>query len=182
MGNIVSHPPVMLVLGAFSRHETAFEWARQIASQAWGPIAFESDVFDFDDTDYYKRSMGDSLRKMFFAFEQFVDPGRLPEFKLTTNDWEESFRTANEYPEPRPLNLDPGYISEAKLVLATTKDRNHRIYLDRGIFAEVTLDYQRGGHWRASEWTYPDYRSSRYHSFFTRCRSALRSHLRSKNE
>jgi hypothetical protein len=56
-----------------------------------------------------------------------------------------------QWPEPRPLNLDPGYLTEAKLVLATTKDRNHRLYLDRGIFAEVTLCYQRGGSgWRAS--------------------------------
>jgi hypothetical protein len=79
-------------------------------------------------------------------------------------------------PESRPLNLDPGYLTEAKLVLASTKDRDHRVYLDRGIYAEVTLHYQRGRGWQPRPWTYPDYRSEPYLQFFTRCRQYLRKH------
>jgi hypothetical protein len=73
----------------------------------------------------------------------------------------------------RPLNLDPGYLTEAKLVLASTKDHAHRIYLSQGIYAEVTLSFRRG-HWRHHDWTYPDYRRDDYHAFFTQCRDYFR--------
>jgi hypothetical protein len=65
-------------------------------------------------------------------------------------------------------------LTEAKLVLATTKDRDHRLYLGRGIFAEVTLYYQRTAGWQTREWTYPDYRSAAYQAFFQQCRDYLR--------
>jgi hypothetical protein len=80
-------------------------------------------------------------------------------------------------PETRPLNLDPGYVSEAKLVLATTKDRDHRLYLQRGIYAEVTLHYYHRK-WTPRDWTYPDYRSDEYHLFLDKCRDYLRQRLR----
>lgn len=76
-------------------------------------------------------------------------------------------------PVARPLNLDPGYLTEAKLVLASTKDHAHRIYLSQGIYAEVTLSFRRG-HWRHHDWTYPDYRRADYHAFFTQCRDYFR--------
>jgi hypothetical protein len=57
--------------------------------------------------------------------------------------------------------------------LASTKDHAHRIYLNDGIYAEVTLAYRRGG-WQAFPWTYPDYRRHDFQEFFTRCRESLR--------
>jgi hypothetical protein len=75
--------------------------------------------------------------------------------------------------EPRPLNLDPGYLTPAKLVLASTKDHAHRIYLSRGIYAEVTLFYK-DRHWQPREWTFPDYRRADYQEFFSQCRAYLR--------
>jgi hypothetical protein len=80
---------------------------------------------------------------------------------------------AAELPAARLLNLDPGYLTEAKLVLASTKDHAHRIYLSQGIYAEVTLSYRRG-HWRHHDWTYPDYQRSDYQAFFDRCRDYFR--------
>ena len=67
--------------------------------------------------------------------------------------------------------------STGKLVLATTKDRDHRLYLGEGIYAEVTLHYQ-GGAWRARPWTYPDCARGDYHEFFLRCREHLRGRQR----
>jgi hypothetical protein len=174
MGSIEPHHPVLLVLAAFSRHAEALQWARQQGEQQWGEIAFTSDFFPFDDTKYYQAEMGTGLKKVFFAFENLVDPACLADIKHQANRWEVEYRERAAWPELRPLNLDPGYLTEAKLVLATTKDRDHRIYLDRGIYAEVTLYYQRGRGWTAREWTYPDYRSDVYHPFLTRCRKYLR--------
>ena len=64
------------------------------------------------------------------------------------------------------MNLDPGYITPAKLVLASTKDHAHRLYLADGIYAEVTLAF-RGKQWQPLEWTYPDYRRADFQEFFT---------------
>ena len=175
MGNIREHLPVLLITAAFSRHDEALDWGREQAERDWGPIALASDRFDFSETQFYESTMGTELKKEFWAFEQLIDPAKLVELKHLTNEWEDEFLRSRSpaYPEPRPLNLDPGYFSEAKLVLATTKDRDHRLYLDRGIYAEVTLYYHAGA-WQWRPWTYPDYRRSDYHQFFTRCRAYLR--------
>jgi len=174
MGQIRPHYPVVLLLAAFSRHESALEWTRQQACRQWGPLALASDVFEFENTGYYEQTMGSGLKKVLLAFADLVDPAVLVEVKHQTNGWEEQFRQLHGGPELRPLNLDPGYVTEAKVVLATTKDRDHRLYLARGIYAEVTLYYQRGRGWQGRDWTYPDYRSAAYHEFFTRCRNFLR--------
>ena len=71
------------------------------------------------------------------------------------------------------MNLDVGYVTEAKLVLASMKDFAHRVYLGAGVHAEVTLLY-RGGGWMSLEWTFPDYASGRYDTFLTGARRLLR--------
>ena len=63
----------------------------------------------------------------------------------------------------------------SKMVLATTKDYSHRIYLSRGICAEVTLHFE-SGQWRPWPWTYPDYASGHYNEFF----ASLREHLKER--
>jgi hypothetical protein len=98
----------------------------------------------------------------------------LADAKILANRWEVEYRERHNHPEPRPLNIDPGYLTEAKLVLATTKDRDHRLYLRDGIFAEVTLYYHRGL-WQKSRWTYPDYQRGDVHVFLNQCRDYLRS-------
>jgi hypothetical protein len=172
MGQPLPHPPVLLLLAAFSRHEAAFDWTRQRAIEAWGPIAMESPAFSFTETNYYKATMGPDLRKVFFAFQGGMDPASLADIKLATNRWEEEYAEMTVHSEPRPLNLDPGYITLAKLVLASTKDFAHRIYLSRGIFAEITLQY-RHQRWAHHEYTFPDYRREDYQQFFSDCRRML---------
>src|SRR4029453_6512530 len=173
MADIQPHRPVLLILAAFSRYGEALDWARKAAEDAWGAVALESERFDHRETSYYEVSMGTNLIKTFFAFETPLDPADLAECKQTSNQWELDYRQLGRHPEPRPLNLDPGYLTDAKLGLATTKDRDHRIYLHSGIYAEVTLHFQRGA-WQARPWTYPDYQRPDYHAFFLRCRDYLR--------
>jgi len=178
MGETLPTQPVLLLMAAFSRHAQALDWARQTAETAWGPAALESERFPFVETSYYDADMGIGLRKQFFAFEQPFDPGELAAVKHLSNDWEAQYQAEASHAEPRPLNLDPGYLTEAKLVLATTKDRDHRIYIGQGMFAEVTLHF-RGGGWRHHAWTYPNYQREDYHAFFDRCREYLRERRRS---
>jgi hypothetical protein len=169
MGQISPPRPVLFIVAAFSRYAEAFDWTRDRTEQRFGPIALESEHFAFDDTNYYEATMGPGLLKQFLAFERLIDPGELPAIKRLTNDWEDEYAAAAGHAEPRPLNLDPGYITLAKLVLASTKDHAHRLYQADGIFAEVTLSYKHRA-WQPHEWTFPDYRRAEYHKFFTRCR------------
>ena len=173
MGQIASHRSVLLITAAFSRYPQALDWGRQQTEQAWGPIALASDLFDHHETHYYDASMGAGLKKTFWAFERLVDPADLASLKLHTNTLEEIYKQTMNHPEPRPLNLDPGYLTEAKLVLASTKDRDHRLYLRDGVYAEGTLYFHQGV-WKTRPWTYPDYQRADYHEFFTRCREYLR--------
>lgn len=177
MGKPTPHTPALLLLAAFSRHDGALDWARDRAVETFGPIALESAIFEFTQTDYYEATMGPGLRKVFFAFAGPFDPANMVDVKLQTNAWEQEYAEQAGHDEPRPLNLDPGYLTLAKLVLASTKDHAHRIYLQRGIYAEVTLFY-RDRRWQAREWTFADYRREDYQQFFSQCRGRLRTLLR----
>lgn len=174
MGDISRPQSVLLILAAFSRHPQALEWAKERVNSAWGPVALASERFAFDATEYYQPTMGAGLEKCFFAFERLVDPGILPELKWQTNAWESEYAERAGHSEPRPLNLDPGYLTPAKLVLASTKDHAHRIYLSRGIFAEATL-YYKDRRWQHRDWTFADYRRADYQRFFSECREYLRA-------
>ncbi len=173
MGNPQPPHQVLLVMAAFSRHAEGLAWAKETAERHLGPVALTSPNFDFNQTDYYTVSMGTNLKKVFYAFETLVDPAELPKVKRMANGWEDEYGRMGTCPEARPLNLDPGYITEAKLVLASTKDHAHRLYLQSGIYGEVTLYYQHR-QWRCHPWTFPDYQTADYHSFFERCRNYLR--------
>jgi hypothetical protein len=176
MAAIQPHRPVLLILAAFSRYSEAIEWGKERAVQAWGPIALQSEWFDHGETNYYQATMGPDLKKTFFAFESLVDPVGIVEWKKASNQREAEYQSLGRHPEARPLNLDPGYLTEAKLILASTKDRDHRIYLGRGIYAENTLYFTRGA-WQTRPWTYPDYQRADYHRFFAQCREFLRHQL-----
>lgn len=167
---------MLLVLAACSRYEAALDWASEQSTAHFGPIALVSEAFAFTETDYYTASMGTDLKKQFFAFERLIDPAALPDIKQASNRWESEYAAVGAHTEPRPLNLDPGYVTPAKLVLASTKDHAHRIYLRDGIYAEITLAF-RQRHWQPQDWTYPDYRREDYQRFFTQCRDRLLSRL-----
>ena len=162
-------------MAVFSPDENAFDWVRSRAEIQWGTLALESETFPFETfTDYYAQSMGATLPKRLWAFETLIMPDALPKIKCLTNDWEAEFRSATNCIAERPLNLDPGYIDLGKLILASTKDHAHRIYLSDGIFAETTLMYTQK-HWKPLPWTYPDFQSAGYQQFLTQSREFLKA-------
>ena len=170
--------PVKLICGMISAKKDLFDQAAAAMSDSFGPVDIVSEVTDFDLTDYYYDQMGRWLYRKFVSFAGLVNPGSLARIKLRTNEIEADFARRAGGPT-RPVNLDPGYLDESKLVLATTKNHSHRIYLGQGIYAEVTLLYRRG-RWQSLGWTYPDYASGRYDAFLTAARDSLRRLAKSK--
>jgi hypothetical protein len=134
-------------------------------AEQWGPISSRTDPFPFDHTTYYQAEMGVHLSKLFCAFSRLIDPQQLVEFKLATNRIEEETAVEGR----RRINLDPGYLEAAKLVLATTKNFSHRIYLGQGIYGDVQL-FWRDGRFQGNPWTYADYLESESLRFFTTLR------------
>ncbi|HQH27703.1 MAG TPA: DUF4416 family protein, partial [Oligoflexia bacterium] len=176
MGRLANHLPVMPVTAIFSRHQDALNWAKEQAVMHWGPLALESSYLPFDNTRYYAHEMGADLLLQLVAFAQFIPPPELVTRKLTANSLEEACAATHSFPEKRPVNIDPGYLTLGKFVLATTKDAAHRLYLGQGIFAEVTLHYAHGA-WQHFPWTYPNYQQEAYQSFLLDCRRYYREHL-----
>ena len=121
----------------------------------------QSNIFDFSFSDYYKEEMGTGLKKVFLSFRLLTDPGTLPTMKLRTNEIEARWSEAGK----RKVNLDPGYITGAKLVLASTKDFAHRVFIGDGIYGDVQLRFVHN-QFRPNEWTYPDYQTGAARSFF----------------
>jgi len=138
----------------------------------FGPIDAKSPEFDFNTSDYYKDEMGNDLKKIFYSFEKLVQPDSLADIKNRTILIELEFVTNNN----RNINIDPGYLEESKLVLASTKNFSHRIYLKDNIWAEVTLAYTRS-EFKTHPWTYPDYSSELALKFLTAARIIYRKQI-----
>ncbi len=172
--------PALRFAAIFGQDPAALDWACARGAREWGAIVQQSADIRFDMTRYYNASMGEGLRKRLVAFETLIDPVLLVASKTSSNAWEAEYQATYTGPVPRAINIDPGYLTEAKVVLATMKDRDHRLYLGESVFAEVTLIYQLPGKWLSSRWTYPDYCRTDYHEFFLACRDYLRRCLQER--
>ena len=159
---------------------TLFDVCTDIICKEYGPIDLESEIIPWDMTDYYRDEMGAGIVRKFIFLQRLIDPGNLPQIKLFTNRIEKAFAVPVGNTVRRRINLDPGYLTEAKVVLGTTKDYSHRIYIGSNIYAEVTLRYStRDRRFIAFDYTYPDYRTDAYGKVFNEARELLRTAIHS---
>jgi hypothetical protein len=153
----------LLFVGALFSTEDHYLEAYRALQKAFGEVIMETPPVRWDFSDHYKDEMGEPLFRRFLFFRDFVEPDQLPKIKLMTNDLEMKLTTKGK----RNINLDPGYLTLAKIVLASTKDYSHRVYLKEGIFAEVTLIFSKAeGKFIPNINTYNDYKDERYLKFF----------------
>lgn len=178
MGSRISsqRPAVKLIAGFIFKEETVFQKARFIVEKYFGSIDFQSQPLNFTHTDYYRKEFGDGLYKRIVSFRKLIPPQKLPEAKILTNKAEKRLSSLRK----RRVNIDPGYLDLSKLVLASTKDYAHRIYLNKGIYAEVTLFYRHKS-FAAWECTYPDYRTPQYLAIFNQIRQIYSAQLNTDN-
>ncbi len=174
MGRIKKPLPGRLIVSAIYSSLGTMRDAILELEKKFGYIQFETDEMEFLHTTYYREEMGDNLKRKFFAFENMIERDQLPEIKLWTNKLEERHGEKVDDFVFRKVNLDPGVLTPANLVLATTKDYSHRIYLKDGIFAEVTLIYEKKK-FRPLTWTYPDYYEPEVIDFFEKVRDTMKN-------
>jgi hypothetical protein len=179
MGSIRNFNPVKLFIGVLLSDKGLLPIIRERLIARFGMIDHESPIIPFVFTDYYSPEMGAIIDRLFFSFERLIDADELAEIKRRTNTLEEEFSSeqTGQRSVKRPVNLDPGYLEHAKVILASTKNFYHRIYLGRGIFAEVTMHFKNNT-FQFFPWTYPDYQSKEYQEFFLRIRHIYRSQLK----
>ena len=176
MGSIRAFNPVKLFVGVLVASEDLVPEVESQLLASYGNVDYKSPLLPFTFTDYYRRETGDRILRVFFSFERLIDADQLADIKCRTNALEETFAAAGATVK-RPVNLDPGYLEHSKIVLASTKNFYHRMYLGRGIFGEVTMHF-RNGAFEFFPWTYPDYKSAEYLAFFLELRSIYRGQLR----
>jgi hypothetical protein len=122
-------------------------------------------MIPFEVTDYYQDEMGWGIQRIFLSFQRLIDPAGLADIKIDTNRIEDELAVDGR----RKVNLDPGYMDVCKVVLASAKYNGQKIYLEKGIYADPTLHYQKG-HFEPYPWSFPDFKDGRYESVFLRIR------------
>lgn len=165
MGRPKNPDPGALIVGIMYRKPEILEQATDALVKRFGPVTLAGDAFAFDMSDYYVPEMGSGIMKRFVCFSRPIALDMLPEIKLVTNSVEEQFGIMNTGVFYRLVNIDPGYVTLAKLVLASTKDYSHRVYLSRGIYGETMLRFV-GTSFVPLDTTYPDYRTPSALAFF----------------
>jgi hypothetical protein len=178
MGSAKPPEDVKLFIGLISGQPSLFKQASLELMRMFGPVETATLHYPWNHTNYYEKEMGRDLFRQFLFFQNLISPDRMAEIKGRTNLLEQqwvlqadSALPAGKKAARRQINLDPGYLAPSKVVLATTKDFAHRIYLSKGIYAEVALVY-RGKSFVALPYTYPDFRTPEYIELFNIARSS----------
>jgi len=172
MGLIDKPLPAKLIVGFIFKDNLVFTKTQTALIKRFGKIDFKSQILEFSYTNYYEKEFGINLKRQFVSFAKLINPENLASIKTIANAIELKLAKKGK----RTINIDPGYLQLSKLVLATTKDFCHRIYLNKGIYAEITLSY-RGNTFKPCEYTYPDYKTAEYIKIFNRIRDIYKEQI-----
>lgn len=169
--------PVKLFIALLCSHESLLPVVEEALVERFGPMELASPSFPWEMTDFYQKEMGPKLLRKFISHLALITPDRLAEIKTMSQQLESNFLWHEGRKKGRRVNIDPGYLDANKVVLATTKDAAHRIYLRSGIYGEATLTYRHGSY-HPHDQTYPDYRWEETLSYFARLRSKYMEQLK----
>lgn len=173
MGMIKQPTPILYFTSIIFNNEPLLPIVEEELEGLLGPIREKTAPELFTHTDYYEKEMGSDLRRLFILFAQELPRERMPDIKTGTN----AIELFLEKDGRRNVNIDPGYITMENIILATTKGYTHRVYLEKGIYADLTLMFT-SGTYRSLQWTYPDYGSPPVIALFNRWRGILKEGLK----
>lgn len=181
MGKISFPKPAKLIISMITSEECLFAQYKDILINKFGDVDMKSNAQPFNFTDYYEKEFGKKLIQILFSFSILIKQNELVEIKKITNDLESNFVREdikkNTPCQKRKINLDPGYISLNKYILASTKNGPSRIYLGEGIYAEITLRFINKS-FVPCEYTYPNYKTSEYINYLNLVRQKYKLQLK----
>ncbi|MFW5730882.1 MAG: DUF4416 family protein [Desulfonatronovibrionaceae bacterium] len=160
-----------------SRFEDIWPELEQLLTAELGSMDYQTQPFSFNETAYYDQELGTPILRRIAAFETLKPLDSLVDLKLFTNRLENSFAAGG----CRLFNLDPGLLTLERLVLASGKNFTHRVYMGKGIWADLTLIFTRGD-WQDLAWTFPDYASEKMKKHLRAIRSRYLHQLRSQTK
>ncbi len=165
--------PVKLFMGILYSSVDQLHRAKEILAECYGVIDYESEPFPFSVTDYYVAEMGSPIYRIFISHGPLIQPERIVDVKLETNRIEDQIVVGGK----RKVNLDPGYMDTCKAVLASAKYNGQKIYMAQGIYADLTLYYEKGS-FHPYPWSFPDFKSGQYNKPFLRIRELYKAQLK----
>ena len=159
--------PVKLLIGIMYANEKILATAIETLKKQFGEFQ-QGPTINFTFTDYYETETGKNLKKTYIAFNQSIQREQLPAIKLLTNKTEQEYSLIDK----RQINIDPGYITETNVILASAKEHPHRIYISDGIYGQIILVYSRNK-WNLLEKTFADYQTEEVRNFLAIQRLSL---------
>lgn len=170
-----------LIISFFSKDKTILDKVEKILEKKYGKIDFKSNDLFFDETDYYKKEMGEKLLFRVVSFERLVKRDSLVSIKKFSWKIERKNSIFENGVSKRLINIDPGILSLENFVLATGKGFAHRVYLGKGVFADLTLIY-RNSTFIDLPWTYLNYKSQPIKDILLNIRKLYYSQIKAKKK
>jgi hypothetical protein len=159
----------ILFVGCLFSAIDVFDLAEPVLRKQFGEILFKSPFIPWNFSEYYDDELKPPILRKFLFFRDLIDPPSLVDAKLATIEIEARFSTNGK----RSINIDPGYLTLAKVVLASRKNYSHRINLGRGVFAELELFYK-DDRFNPMPYTYNDYRDDIFTGIFMQARQLMK--------
>jgi hypothetical protein len=169
MGEIRRARKVRFITGIMTQFPSAVDQVKKRLEKEFGPSDLSSALVPFYHSPYYSDEMGENLYLRCFSFPKLVHPDDLSEIKIWTNKLERKLASSGKFEAERPVNVDPGYVTLDKVVLASTQNMSHRIYLGDGMYGEITLGWAKSS-FSARQWTRADFKSRKIIDFFNKAR------------
>lgn len=169
MGKTEQPAPALLFAGILYNDDNCLSAAKKTLIENYGNCILEIPSFPWNYSEYYNKEFGNNIIRTFMFFEKLISPEQIIDIKLQTNQIEESLSEKGK----RKVNIDPGYLTLSNIVLATTKNYSHRIYLGKGIYGEVTLIYKNNTY-SPYIFTYQDYQDEKSIKMFLEIRKYLK--------
>ncbi len=160
----------ILFTGVLFSSREIFDQTLVVLKETFGDILTQSRIFPWDHSSYYAGEIGSPLLRCFVFFSRLIDTTALADFKHMACGIEAIFADPDNR---RRINIDPGYLTQAKVVLASRKNYSHRICIGKGIYAELELFFQ-DGKFNPLPYTYSDYKTAECVDVFQKARLLLK--------